>query len=73
VERHFTSEDIRKLTDAEREFVLSEQAEALRHAQEQGQKLFRILIAVSALMLALSGTEIYTVVANNEELYQLFT
>lgn len=71
MDRHFTPEDIHPLSESQRELILTQQAETLRHAQEQGQKFFRILLAASALILGLAGTEVYTAIVNNGQLYQL--
>ncbi|WP_232702808.1 hypothetical protein [Halobacterium wangiae] len=71
MDRHFTREDVRQLSESQRELVLTQQAETFRHAQEQGQKFFRLLIAASALVLGLAGTEVYTAIVNNGQLYEL--
>lgn len=73
MDRHLTPENVRELSESQRELILSEQAESLRHAQEQGQKFFRILIAASALVFGLAGTQIYSSIVNNEDLYQLLS
>lgn len=73
MERSFAHEDVQNLSESQLEFVLSEQAETLRHTQEQGQKLFRLLIAASALLIGLAGTDIYAAIINSSVLSQFLS